>query len=113
MNTEEIVLAYWKSWHNHNNWETTRSLMQDDFKMDAGFFKTDNADQLIEMMKMGNPWKDITLIDILTSGEKTSLTYEGVDSVTGNKIRISEVISVRDGKVASCLSTISTITPSE
>lgn len=88
-------------------------LMKDDFTFDAGFFKTETADQLIELMKKGNPWKEIELIDIITVGNKGTLFYEGIDSVTKAKIRIAEIITVDGDKVASCVACISQLTGKE
>lgn len=110
MDTEEIILTYWKSWQNHSNWEETRKLMKDDFKFDAGFFKTNSADQLVEMMKNGNPWKEIKLLDKIITGNKGVLFYEGIDSVTNTKVRIAEIMEVETDKVASCVASISQLT---
>jgi hypothetical protein len=70
MNTNNTIMNYWKSWHNNSNWEETRSYKSDDFKIDAGVIKTDSADQLIEVMKKGNPWKDILLLEFLVADSK-------------------------------------------
>ncbi|MEZ4688533.1 MAG: nuclear transport factor 2 family protein [Bacteroidia bacterium] len=110
MNTEALILNYWKSWQSHSNWEETRALMKDDFYFDAGFFKTESADQLIEMMKNGNPWQDVQLLDIVTHDDKGALFYEGIDTVTQSRVRIAEIITVEAGKVASCVATISQMT---
>lgn len=102
-------MTYWKSWQGYSEWEKTRALMKDDFKLDAGLFQTETADQLIDMMRQGNPWKEIQLLDSVFSENKGVLLYEGIDSVTNSKIRIAEVITVKDGKVATCISSISTL----
>ena len=106
MTTKEIIMNYWNSWQSHSNWGETRKLMKDDFKFDAGVFKTDTADQLIEMMKNGNPWKDVELLDFVVNGNKGALIYEGIDSITNSKIRIAEIITVEGHKVASCIANI-------
>ncbi len=113
MSTEEIILGYWKSWQDHENWEETRSYMKDDFQFDAGLFKASSADELVAMMKMGNPWKDIVLLDKAISENKGALIYEGVDTVTNAKIRIAEVITVKDGKVASGIANITQLPTDE
>ena len=109
MTTKELILAYWQSWQSHENWEETRALMHDDFHFDAGGFVSRNADELIGMMQSGNPWKDIRLIDCIVEGEKGALFYEGTDSMTGARIRIAELITVRDGKVIRCIANIVTL----
>jgi hypothetical protein len=65
------------------------------------------------MMKNGNPWKEIQLLDIVTRDNKGALFYEGRDSVTNSKIRIAEIISIESGKVASCITSISKLTQEE
>lgn len=112
METVELIMVYWRSWQSHSNWETTRKLMADDFKLDAGIFKTENADQLIEMMKMGNPWKDIELLDFIVEGNKGAIIYEGTDSVTEARIRVSEIVTIKDNKVASAITNITQLTTS-
>lgn len=110
MNTEEIILAYWKSWQGHDNWERTRSYMCDDVHFDAGAFQTQTADQLIALMKRGNPWKDIQLLDTVMGEEnKGALIYEGTDSVSGTRMRIAEIITVCDEKIARCITTIAAL----
>ncbi len=99
-------MNYWQSWQDHSDWDRTRKYMRDDFKFDAGAFQTDTADQLIEMMKNGNPWKEIMLLDMVVNHNKGALFYEGIDSVNDAKFRIAEIITVEEDKVASCIATI-------
>ena len=106
MTTKELILKYWKSWQSPPNWEETRQLMTDDFQFDAGVFSTNSADELITMMKNGNPWVEIVLLDAIFEQEKGALIYEGVDSITKNKFRVSEIITIRDGKILSCIANI-------
>lgn len=107
MNSEEIVMKYWTSWQSHSDWSTMRSLMTDDFKFDAGFFKTESAEQIIDIMKKGHPWKDIVMLAQNIQKDKAFLIYEGMDSVTSKKYRVAEYLILRDKKVAECLTTIS------
>ncbi|GAA4271807.1 hypothetical protein U6A24_14550 [Aquimarina gracilis] len=113
MSIEEIIMSYWKSWQSHSDWDVTRRYMKDYFKLDAGIFKTESADQLIEMMKKGNPWKEINLLDFVVTNNKGALVYEGIDSVTNVKTRISKIITVVDNKVASCITTIAPLSGKE
>lgn len=106
MSVEQIIMNYWKSWHSHSNWDETRKYMHDDFRFDAGGFKTDSADELIGMMKSGNPWKDIRLLDFVVSENKGALVYEGTESVTDATFRIAEILTVTGDKVSACLTTI-------
>lgn len=110
MEPKELILKYWKSWQNHGNWEETRSLMKDNMVFDTGIFKTDSADQLIQLMQKGDPWQAIKLLDLVIEGNKGTLIYEGINSVNQSKIRIAEILTVEDGKIANCLASISVIT---
>lgn len=105
MTTKDIIMNYWKSWHSHDNWKETRSYMADDFEFNSSELKTTSADELIKIMKKGNAWKDISLLDSVIEDNKAALLYEGTDSVTGTKYRISEILTVEDGKVSYCTST--------
>ena len=107
MNTKEIILEYWKSWQGHSNWHVTRQMMADDFLFDAGIFKTTSADALIDMMKKGNPWKDIELLDMVVYGSKGALIYEGTDAVTGSRIRIAEILTVANSQLVRGIASIS------
>lgn len=109
MQTEKIIMGYWKSWQSHSNWSETRNFLADDFKFDAGTFSTNNADELVEMMKKGNPWKDIKLLDSVITENKGALLYEGTDSVTNTKFRVTEIITVKEDKVISCFANITQI----
>lgn len=113
MNTKELVLKYWRSWQDHSSWETTRSLMKDDFKFDAGDLITHSADDLIRLMKRGNPWKDIELIECVVDDNKGALLYEGTDSETSVRFRIAEIITVEEDKVSACIANISRLPDSE
>lgn len=85
--------------------------MADDFQFDAGSFKTQSADELIEMMKKGNPWKNIELVHSVFHDNSGSLFYEGTDSVSGERFRIAEFLVTRQRKVSSCMACIVKLTP--
>jgi len=106
MKAEDVIMTYWKSWQNHADWENTRKWMVDDFGFDAGAFTTDTADQLVAMMKQGNPWTDIVLLECMFEADRGVLLYEGTDSVTGKRFRISEWLTVEGDKVSSCRAAI-------
>ena len=110
MDTETLLLTYWKAWQSHKDWKCTRALMQDDFYFDAGSFQTHSADALIELMKKGNPWREIVLLEMLVDGNQGAMVYEGIDSKSGKKMRIAEVLKVKENKVSTCISSISEFT---
>ncbi len=107
MSTQDVILKFWKSWQSHSDWDKVKECIVEDFYFDTGVFHTSSANELIEAMKKGNPWENTILLNSVFEKNKGALVYEGVDSITKEKIRISEILEVKKGKVASCISSIS------
>ncbi|MCB0761820.1 MAG: hypothetical protein KDC12_09890 [Flavobacteriales bacterium] len=103
MNSKQIALDYWNAWQKPNNWSEVRSMMADDFTFDSGALQTDTADEIVKLMKKGNPWEDVQLRECVAEGGKVAICYEGTDSMTKTRFRISEMITVDPdrGKVIS------------
>ena len=79
MDTEDLVMKFWKSWQSPANWEEMRSYMADDYNFDAGMFHAHSADQSVMIAQGGNAWKDIELLDIICAGDKAAIIYQGTD----------------------------------
>ncbi|MDH3683582.1 MAG: nuclear transport factor 2 family protein [Acidimicrobiia bacterium] len=98
-NTEAVVMRYWNSWHEGGepDWATMRSCLADDLDMDAGPM---SADAFVEMCQQGAPWTGVTMIDSLFADDRAALIYEGTNTANGKLVRVGEIITVVDGKVA-------------
>jgi len=99
MDTEELVMKFWKSWQSPADWEEMRSYMTDEYDFDAGMFHAHNADQSILIAQSGNPWKDIVLLDMICQPNKAAIIYQGTDAETGTRYRVSEFLKIKDGKI--------------
>lgn len=97
---KELVLRYWNSWQKAD-FEEMRECLADKFSLSGGGqFKFDDPDKFVEMSKMGNGWRDVTMIDMVAEGNKVSMIYSGTDKVTEVHYRVAEFISVTDGKIS-------------
>lgn len=97
--TEEIVMRYWNSWRNEGepDWASMRSTLADELDMEPGPM---SADAFVEMCRQGSPWTGVTMVDSLFADDRAALLYEGTNTANGKLVRIGEIVTVVDGKVA-------------
>ena len=93
--TKDLVLTYWRSWQT-SDWEGLRDCLADTF--DMGGMPMD-ADEFTAMCESGTPWKDVELLSSVFDGDLGAIIYEGTDSKSGNRMRVSEHAKVVDGKI--------------
>lgn len=97
MSTEELVMAYWRSWQGSTpDWAAMRSCLADEVDMERGPM---SADQLVEMASKGTPWKDVTMVDAIFADRRAAILYDGTDTLTGEQLRISELLTVDGDKI--------------
>ena len=99
MNPQELVLKFWNSWQHPADWDEMRSCLADEYKFDAGIFQCEHADQAVAIAQMGNPWKEVKLLDLVSSNDQVVIVYQGTDTVSGIQFRVSEFLKVANGKI--------------
>ena len=108
--TEQIVLSYFKSWHEPADFAAMRVLLADNAHFDAGFFSIHGADKFVEMLEATeSPWKDVELLGSIFTADKASLMYKGTDKNTGISYRVGEYIELAQGKITKVESAISVL----
>lgn len=97
--TEDVVMRYWRSWHDGGepDWDAMRSCLADTLDLESGPM---SADGFVEMCQQGSPWTGVTMIDSLFADDRAALIYEGTNTANGKLVRIGEILTVADGKVA-------------
>lgn len=98
--TEDLVLRYWGSWHEGDapDWDTFRDCLADTVDLEHGPVP---ADDFVAMVAAGgDPWTGVTMIESVFTDDKAALMYEGTNTATGEVIRVSEVLTVADGRIA-------------
>ena len=107
MSSKELVLKYFHSWQQPADFEEMKSCLSEDFTIDGGFFKFDSIDDFSGFLEENpTPWKDVTLLSSAFYDDKSFLLYEGVNTATEQKMRVSEHIRIRDGKIKDVQSVI-------
>ncbi len=100
MNTKEITLRYFNAWQEPADFNELSVYLADSFKIDAGVFEFDNKKEFIKFLKANHtPWKDVKLLASIFSAYNAAILYEGVNTVTGKKMRVSEHIRFADNKI--------------
>ena len=99
MSSQELVLKFWNSWQHPADWNEMRSYLADDYKFDAGIFQCDNADQAVAIAQMGNPWREVKLLEVISQDDQVAIIYQGTDTVSGAQYRVSEFLKVANGKI--------------
>ncbi len=99
MNTEELILKFWNSWQQPADWNEMRSCLADDYQFDAGMFKCSNGDEAVAIAQMGNPWKEVELLDMICKEDHAAIIYQGIDINSGAQFRVSEFLKIKDRKI--------------
>ena len=99
MSTQELVLKFWNSWQHPADWQEMRSCLADNYQFDAGVFKCSSADQAVSIAQQGNPWQEVKLLDLICTQDQAALIYQGTDTVSGAKFRVSEFLKIAEGKI--------------
>ena len=108
MKTKELVQKYVNSWQEPTNFEETATCLHDDVTADLGFFKANSKAEFIGMMSHNPvPWKEVNLIFSKYIEDFACLVYEGVNTATNTKMRVSEALEIEDGKIITVHSVIS------
>jgi len=99
MTNKDLVLKFWNSWQQPADWEEMRSCLADNYQFDAGMFHCKNAEEAVGIAQMGNPWKEVKLLDIVCTEDQAAIIYQGTDTVSGAKFRVSEFLKIAQGKI--------------
>lgn len=100
MNTEQLVLKYFQSWKEKGSLDEMNECLSSDLKINSGFFEFESSASFIGFLdEHFTPWKDISLISSFFSEGFAAILYEGVNSETNQKMRVSEHLTISDGKI--------------
>lgn len=108
--TELVVLEYFQSWQEPTDLAAFRACLADDVVFDSGISTMEGGDALTDMVsRIGSPWRDVTLLASIFTAEGGALFYEGIDVLSGNKTRVGEHITVKNGLISHIVSSISSV----
>ncbi len=99
---EALVLAYWKSWQK-KEWAEMRSYLADTLQLCGAPVP---ADVFTDACKKGNAWRDVHMVEAQYNQDGAALLYEGVDTVSGAKMKVSELLRVAHGKIVALRSVV-------
>jgi len=100
--SRESIMRYWKSWQTPTDFEETRRCLANDVAFDGGLMRLDSADAVIQMMSADPiPWVEVELVSEVTGDDGGAIVYEGTVSTTGVRMRVAELITLRDGLISS------------
>ena len=110
METKQLVLKYWNSWQGDPDWESFRECLDENCKVNMGVFEANNAEMLLTITKSGNPWKDVEMLELICDENKAALIYQGTDTTSGQKFRVSEFITLDNHKIQQVIGSIAMLT---
>lgn len=96
---EALILEYWNAWQD-GDFEAFRNTLADDVEVDLGVgLVLQGAEMVTAVSEAGHPFRDVEMV--ATSFHETggTIIYTGVDDVTDQPLRISEVVEVRHGEI--------------
>ena len=105
MDTKTLVETYFDSWPD-GRWEQMRDCLAERIEFNG---VEHDADTFTEGCSSGVAWKDVELIELVVSGDKAALLYDGVDTATGTRMRVGEFLTVESGKINSIRASIMVI----
>jgi hypothetical protein len=96
---ESLVMRFFHAWHAHD-YEVMRRCLAHDVRSDLGPAPTfDKADELIEYLRNGPRFRDVTLLELLVQGARAALLFEGVGSRSGARSRAAVFFRLEWGKI--------------
>ena len=100
MNAEQIILKYWNSWQEPADFDEMQSCLADDIELNFAGQEVKGAAAFRAMVEASaDPWRDVKLIDSHFGDDGGSIIYEGTSSKQGARIRVAEIVHVRDGRI--------------
>ena len=103
----DLIMKYWYSWQKPD-WPEMRSCLAPTVLF--GGTELD-SDAFVEMCGQGNPWKDVIMLSDFFTEKGGAILYEGTDTVTGQRIRVGEFITVRDNKITASIASFGSDQP--
>lgn len=105
MNTKEISHKYWEG-AQYGNLDQMGSALAEDVKYDSGFYKLSGRESLLEAGKRGSLWKKVDILEEVYTENRGVIVYEGIEESSGNKTRVTEVLSIENNKISNIISTV-------
>ena len=100
MSAKDLILKYWKSWQQPSDFDEMQSCLADDITLDFAGQKIEGAEAFRQIVEASaDPWKDVELIDATFSDDGGAIIYEGTSEAQGHRIRVAEIIHVKDGRI--------------
>ncbi|NAS29910.1 hypothetical protein GTQ40_02900 [Flavobacteriaceae bacterium R38] len=110
MNNQSLVLRYFQSWQEPVDFEKMYDCLYIHVKIDAGIFQFNNRDDFMQFITTNSvPWKDVVLISSIYNDTQAAILYEGINTATNQKMRVSEHIKVENNKITHIESVITGI----
>ena len=110
MTGKELVLKYFHSWQEPADFEELASCLADGFRIDAGFFAFADRDSFIAFLRSNPaPWKEVTLLASIFSEDKSAILYEGINTENDKRMRVSEIIRIKDSTITEVYTVIAEI----
>ncbi len=101
MTSEELILAYWKSWQTPTDFDEMESYLADDVRFDGGVGQLTGKAALRQVIEQNpEPWSDVRMIDAEFWDGGGVIVYEGTGIESGARNRIAEVLRIDGGAIA-------------
>ena len=100
MTSKEIALRYFNSWQEPINFQELADCLSDDFKINSGFFAFNDKDNFVQFIASNLvPWENVQMLSSFFGKNFAAILYEGINTANNKKMRISEHILIKNGKI--------------
>ncbi|MEM9070100.1 MAG: nuclear transport factor 2 family protein [Myxococcota bacterium] len=101
MSTKDVVLGYWNAWQDPADFAAMVGYLHSDASLDMGVFRAESASEWRAIVERDpTPWDDVALLASVFADDNAAIVYEGTHRVSGQRFRVAELITLRDGKIA-------------
>ncbi len=94
-----LIRDYWLSWQ-RGDYVAMRRTLASDVVVDSAEGRITSADQFVMISKLGNPLRDVKLVADRSDATGGSIIYTATDSVTSDRYRVAEHVTIRNRKIA-------------
>lgn len=100
MTSDELILAYWRSWQTPTDFDEMESYLADDVVFNAGVGELTGKGALRKMIEENpEPWRDVTMVDSQFWADGGVIVYEGTGTESGVRNRIAELLRIDSDKI--------------
>ena len=110
--SEELILAYWRSWQTPTDFDEMESYLADDVVFNAGAGEMKGKGALRALIEENpEPWTGVTMIESQFWSDGGVIIYEGTGTESGTRNRIAELLRVDGDEIVQVTANFAQLPP--